>query len=418
MLISEIVKNLKKAQKCTVVFHRPPYLNAIIQIMKNKWTIPKVKSYPIESGKQWYVWFRFNGGNPIRVKEGINQKTTFEERMIEAEATASYLKDQLKKGWIPAKAKFIKEPPKFTIVEAADFAYKRKSKIIDASSAENYLSAINFFKEACKDLGYSRMFSIHFERTHAKDVLEHLQVKKTWKNKNLNKNLGFLRSMFYEALDAGYFKTNPFGEIKNLKVPKTFSNIPPTDEEMELICDELQAKNFGFYIFFMLIYYCGFRPEELRLLKIKSIDFEGKNIIPEVDETKTDTLRIVPMLGNIEQLLSPYKDCDPELYVFGTWVPNGGRHSQRNWFLPNKYQLKDDTPNRQWKKLIKDGLGIQKNLYSGKHKGGDDKLAAGMDIDTISKVFGHSKTLMTERYLHSLKLKQLNEARKIKLKIY
>ncbi|WP_412850574.1 hypothetical protein ACL0VS_17945 [Chryseobacterium sp. PMSZPI] len=63
--------------------------------------------------------------------------------------------------------------------------------------------------------------------------------------------------------------------------------------------------------------------------------------------------------------------------------------------------------------LIKDddtGLGIKKSLYSGKHKGEDDKLAAGMDIKTIS--------MMTERYLHSLRLKRLQEARKIQMKTF
>ena len=39
---------------------------------KNSWTLPKIKSYPIESGKDWYVWFRFNGGNPKRFSSGIN----------------------------------------------------------------------------------------------------------------------------------------------------------------------------------------------------------------------------------------------------------------------------------------------------------------------------------------------------------
>ncbi|MCG7280211.1 hypothetical protein MHJ94_02750 [Chryseobacterium taklimakanense] len=41
--------------------------------MAKKFTIPKLKSYPLESGKDWYVWFRYEGGNPIRISEGINK---------------------------------------------------------------------------------------------------------------------------------------------------------------------------------------------------------------------------------------------------------------------------------------------------------------------------------------------------------
>lgn len=39
--------------------------------MKNIWTIPKVKTYPPESKKEWYVCFRFNKSLKI-VKDDIN----------------------------------------------------------------------------------------------------------------------------------------------------------------------------------------------------------------------------------------------------------------------------------------------------------------------------------------------------------
>lgn len=95
---------------------------------------------------------------------------------------------------------------------------------------------------------------------------------------------------------------------------------------------------------------------------------------------------------------------------------NGGQHSHKNWFKPNRYHIKADTPNKQWKKLIKDGLGIDKSLYSAKHKGADDKLEAGMDLKTICDVFGHSDTKMTERYARKAKLDRFESARNINLK--
>ncbi|CAA7197655.1 tyrosine-type recombinase/integrase [Chryseobacterium potabilaquae] len=226
------------------------------------------------------------------------------------------------------------------------------------------------------------------------------------------------RSIFHEVLEAEYTKTNPFNDIRNLKVVKNISNVPPTDEEMRLICAELRKENYGFYIFYMLIYYCGIRPEELRNLKIKQLNFKTRSIELDAEFTKTDKYRAVPMIGNSFELLKNYEGCNPEYYIFGTWVPNGGRHSRKNWFLPNPYQINEDTPNRQWNKLIKIGLGINKNLYSGKHKGADDKREAGMDIKTICTIFGHSEIEMTERYMHSLKVERLEAAKNVKLKIF
>lgn len=384
--------------------------------MSDYWTIPKLKSYPENSQQEWYVWFRFNN-KPVMVKKGINQILDLKEREIEGKALAKALEIQLKKGWIPNSAKnYIEKVEKKTILEVADISFKLKAKQVD--EVKSYRTAINFFKKALKELKMQRLNSFRFERSHAKRILNHLKEQREWTNQNYNKYVGLYRIIFYEGLDLGYFKTNPFGEIRNLKTVKKLANTPPTDEEMKLICEELKLKNYGFYIFFMLIYHCGIRPKELILLKIKDLDFETQYIKIQEENAKNDKFRKVPMVGNVYDLLKNYKGLDDDFFVFGTWLKNGGQHSQKNWFKPNKYKLKRDTPNRQWKKLIKDGLGINKNLYSGKHKGADDKLEAGMDIKTICSIFGHSETSMTERYTHSLTEKRLEESKKYNLKSF
>lgn len=286
------------------------------------------------------------------------------------------------------------------------------------NTIDNFRTSVNFFCYAVKKLKFSQLKVGNFERSHAKAILEFLKKDKNWTNQNYNKHLGYLRSIFYEVLEADYIKFNPFSEIKNLKVVKTPANIPPTDEEMALICETLKNENFGFYIFYLTIYYCGIRPDELRNMKIKDLDFQNKSFILPKEITKTGKQRIVPMLGNTFDLLKNYQNLDKDLFVFGTWVPNGGRHSCKNWFLPNLYRLKEDTPNKEWNKLVKKGLEINKNLYSAKHKGADDKREAGMDIKTICAIFGHSEEKMTERYMHSLKEERLEQARNIKLKSF
>lgn len=385
--------------------------------MKNTWTTPKIKTYPIESGKEWYVWFRFNNGNPIRVKFGLNKIEDPEKRMEEARLLASVLLERLEKGWVPeASAKLAEKS--IRIKEAIHYGLERKKLSVSKNTYDNFSSSVNMFCSAIKDLKFSNMLSLNFERIHAKAILEHLKIKYNWTNKNYNKHLGFLRSIFYEVLDANYVKNNPFSEIRNLKVTKTIANVPPTDEEMRSICQKLKEENYGFYIFYLMIYYCGIRPEELRNLKIKNLDFENRTINLNAEFTKTDKDRTVPMLGNLYDLLFQYKDKPSDYYVFGTWVNNGGRHSRKNWFFPNPFQIKEDTPNKEWNKLIRKELGIDKTLYSAKHKGADDKRKAGMDIKTICAIFGHSEEKMTERYLHSLKEERLEQARYVQLKVF
>jgi len=41
-------------------------------------------------------------------------------------------------------------------------------------------------------------------------------------------------------------------------------------------------------------------------------------------------------------------------------------------------------------------------MYGLKHKGGDDKLLAGISLDALRELYGHSSKQMTERYVTKL----------------
>lgn len=380
--------------------------------MKNHYTEPKLAKFPLETGKRWYVWFRFNGGNPIRIYTGLNQILSYNERLYEGNLMCRVIAAKLKSGWVPDKSKDILT--KKNIITAFDEAIERIRENVSKNTFTAYSSAKNAFAEAIHAKKFNRMLAANFSRAHAKQCLEWLRNDRGWSNHSYNKNLGYIRSVFHEIIEAEQAQVNPFREIKNLKITKTTpANIPPTDEQMIMICDELKAKNYGFYVFYMLIYYCGLRPDECRNLQIKNIDF--KNKLLHLKGTKTGD-RTVPLLGNTYDLLISCKDHPKDFYVFGTWVNNGGRHSRKNWFSPNPYRLKEDTPNREWKRLIKDGLNLDLSLYSGKHKGADDKLEAGMDLQTICDIFGHSETKMTERYARRAKLDRFEKAKDVKMK--
>jgi len=97
-------------------------------------------------------------------------------------------------------------------------------------------------------------------------------------------------------------------------------------------------------------------------------------------------------------------DTPKEYYIFGSRRKNTNRGISINTdFIPGQLRLERDTATKLWRKLIIKGLGINKTMYSIKHLGGDKKILAGMDLDTIREVFGHSKKRMTEHYISNLK---------------
>lgn len=383
--------------------------------MKNSWTVPKAKSFTLESGKDWYVWFRFNGKLRI-VKYGLNKIQDYNERLEEANALAEVLYDKLKKGWNPQCDENLLE--RITIHDAFSQAILRLKEKTSKNTYNAYSCATRFFIEALKALKYDKMLSANFSRAYAKKCLEWITKERRWSAHAFNKNLGYIRSVFAEIIEAEQAEINPFREIKNIKGVKSIANIPPTDEEMVLICNELRNKNYGLYILYMIEYHSGIRPAEQVGIKIKQLDFVNKMILLNGEDTKSKKFREVPMLGNMYDLLLPYKDENPEYYLFGTPSKAGGWMSKKGWFKPNPFKIRDDSPTKEWKRIIKDGLGLNINLYSGKHKGADDKREAGMSIKTICEIFGHSESKMTERYMRTLKLERFNEAKNIKMKIF
>ncbi|OPC76139.1 hypothetical protein BAZ12_19210 [Elizabethkingia miricola] len=385
--------------------------------MKSRFTVPKLATFPIESGERWFVWFRYEGiKNPIKIYKGINKIPNAQERIMFGNELANEFHKQLKNGWNPQCAENLLE--KITIHDALNQAILRLKNKTSKNTYIAYSCTTRFFIEALRSLKYDKMMSDNFSRAYAKKCLEWITKEREWSPHAFNKNLGYIRSVFAEIIEAEQAEINPFREIKNMKVVKSIANTPPTDEEMVLICNELRKENFGLYILYMIEYHSGIRPAEQVEIQIKQLDFNNKMILLKGEDTKSKKFREVPMLGNMYDLLLPYKDENPEYYLFGTPSKKGGWMSRNGWFKPNPFKIRDDSPTKEWKRIIKDGLGLDLNLYSGKHKGADDKREAGMSIKTICEIFGHSESKMTERYMRTLKLERFNEAKNIKMKTF
>ncbi len=49
------------------------------------------------------------------------------------------------------------------------------------------------------------------------------------------------------------------------------------------------------------------------------------------------------------------------------------------------------------------GPEIPKHLYALKHTGATDKILAGIDLDSLQSLYGHSSKLMTMKYVNTIK---------------
>lgn len=72
-------------------------------------------------------------------------------------------------------------------------------------------------------------------------------------------------------------------------------------------------------------------------------------------------------------------------------------------FIPGPRKLNRDCASKLWRKLIKDDLGINVNMYSMKHLGANKKILAGVELDALRELYWHTSKMMTLRYAKVVK---------------
>lgn len=191
-------------------------------------------------------------------------------------------------------------------------------------------------------------------------------------------------------------------------------------QETIIIRNHLLNVHPNFFTYIMVIYHTGIRPKEALALKISDVNLNRKVIVIkpnlETENSKTKTIRIVPINDHLMLLLQNHlKESYPiNYYLFGSLFEEktGNRGSTKcnkygaqriDYFLPSANHIKRDTPTKLWNKIIIKQLGIKKYMYALKHTGTNDKILAGIDLDALKDMYGHSSKFMTLKYATAIK---------------
>jgi len=374
---------------------------------KSIYTVPKVVKYD-DLSKSWYVYFRYNG-EKFTYKKGINYIKDYKTRLSEANALATALHDRLKRDWNPSIPELESFDPNMKIGEALEFAMTKKRETLAKRTASDYTSSLAFFLNATKKLHMEHLLINDVKRVHVRTIFDQIKKDKKWSNKSYNKNLGYIKAIFSELIQWDKIENNPAHKIKSLKVEKTEANIVATDEESKLIKEHLLTYFPQFYYYVVSIFHTGIRPEELLHIKIEMINLGKNEIRIPAEITKTDSDRIVPINPHMKSyltfMITEYVPKD--YYLFGSirQYSNRGLKVHED-FRPGTRKLNRDCATKLWRKLIKNketGLGIDVNMYSMKHLGANKKIIAGIELDTLRELYGHTSKMMTMRYAKVVK---------------
>lgn len=386
-------------------------INMINLNLKPIFTKTKIVKYD-DLNKQWFVYFRYDK-KQFRYKNGINYYKTYKERLQEAKALCCVLDEKLRAGWDPINNTLEEETPKQseqkTMYDALLFALDKKQNNICKMTYNNYRCTVQFVLKKMKQLKLNQFLATDFKRVHFFNILTEIQKERNWEGKAFNKHLGYLKAVVSELIQWEIIETNPCFHIKLQKTTQNNANIPATESEMQSIKKHLELVFPNYFTFISVIYHTGIRPVEILRLKCGMINLDRKEITIPANLTKTNKERVVPINVFLLEKLKHFNLNNNDYFVFGTNKKTGGKIDKDNYFCPNPYPIKRDTPTKLWYQLVKKELGINANQYSMKHKGANDKIIDGMDLDALRHLYGHGSKLMTERYGKIIKEVYKNE---------
>ena len=369
--------------------------------MKPKFTIPKLS----KTSKYWYIHFRYEG-KQFRETMGLNTISNLKKRESEFNEFSKVLLNDLKSGWNPNVPEGFQVTQNMKLNDAITFALNKKLEHLADKTKISYTSAVNFFIAASNKLKLHDIDVNDVRRIHIKSIFEQIQKDRKWSNKAYNKNLGYIKSMFSELLQWDKIENNPAHGIRSLKVEEVLANIVATDKQIETIKKHLLDTFPSFYYYVVTIFHTGLRPNELLQVKVSMIDLDKKEIKIPAKITKTNIDRLVTINPFMEVYLNEIlkSNVEPQNYLFGNTRAHTNRGLKRESdFICGPNRLTRDCASKLWRKLIKTELGIDVNMYSLKHLGGDKKLLAGMDLDTLRDMYGHTSKRMTLRYVKGIK---------------
>lgn len=383
------------------------------------YTEPKLCTYNDDLNKYWFVYFDII--NPLtkvterkQFRGNINKSKELKERLRLGNYLVQYWTEKLRSGWTPFDTEPISEYANLPFNEALDFGLNKC--VVASTTLRAYKRAVDYFKEAAIKLRMSKTPISQIKRQNIKLLLDEIKSTYEWSNYSYNKYVVYFSGVLSRLVEYEIIEHNPAHNIKPLPVVETKKFIPFTEAEKILIREKLTKEHPNFFAYCMVIYHVGIRPKEALALKISDLNFERAMIVIKPDllteNSKTKKIRIMPMCEHLylllKQLCNGFEDKH-DYYVFGS--PNdkkgnkgrsGGSRDKR-FFSPSPNQPKSDTANRLWNILIKKELGIDKYMYANKHTGTDDKLMAGIDLDSLRELYGHSSKFMTQKYASQVK---------------
>ena len=238
--------------------------------------------------------------------------------------------------------------------------------------------------------------------------------QKGTKPTTINRDLADLKAMFTRAYDWKLIASNPIAGVKPCKTESNTVVRFLSNEEEALVREALDKRetklrearasanewreergyplktslencSYADYLkpVFILSVNTGLRKGEAFSLKWSDIDFELKQLTVQSKNAKSSKTRHVPLNDEVLECLEQWKNQTDSVYLF---EGKGGA------------PMKDTR--KSWAKVLKEAQVKDFRWHDLRHTFASKLVMAGVDLNTVRELMGHSDIKMTLRYAH------------------
>ncbi len=343
---------------------------------EKKFFVPYLATSNNNINTRWFVfWYEPVPGTNLRKRKKchgrINSFKTIQERIARANDVIS----ELRANNFYYKDRSDKQPEQSETIlhkAIAEKSLRRHAKRFYTTHVRVFLKWLNAKPQSCNVY-------------NAKEFLKHL-ANKGRSNTTINHYRNTLRTLYAQVVDEGKMKENPFAKIKKLPESRQ-SQRAFTPAQVERIKQHLMKHDRELWMVCQWIFYCFIRPNELKQLKVKDIDFYNMTItIPGSISKNRKTQTVVipePFYADVNMLAKFH----PERYIIG----NGSE------------QVGDTNLGERFRKVCSE-LYFPKgySLYSFKHTGAMWFAQKTKDVKALQRQLRHHSLDMVNEYLKNM----------------
>ncbi len=380
--------------------------------------LPQLNDCAGDTSKKWFVFYSVRNpksGKMERFKDykGLNNSKNTHARYLAAENSIENYTEKLKKGWSPFNddSKYIytdnlqyenitriygkKRSGNRTVRYFANLFFDNfKGAVNPDGSYHTYQSKLRIFTQwiESQKMEHSDITSVDNQTVIL--FFKWLIVSQKRSAKTANDYRQILQNFFQWLVTTKIIQDNPVYDIPKCNTINDCSPSPIQRTDIEIFREAMKTDP-QLWLAIQFQYYCALRPgKELRLMKIKNIDFISGSITITRSQAKTKITRtvIIPRCF-LSVLRTQHKLhlCNKEYYVFSQNGTPGITHLGKNTlrYRFNKFREALNMP-------------LEYKFYSWKHTGGVQASLSGIPDKHISMQMGHSNLQTTARYLRKM----------------